>query len=74
MTPMSNARTFSEGDMVMVYDQPNDKLGKGKFESMWYVPYVVQHFIGKGAYTLIDSDGQLLENPCNGIYLKIFYA
>ena len=31
-------RTFSEGDMVIVYDQPNDKLGKGKFESMWYGP------------------------------------
>ena len=30
--------------------------------------------LGKGAYTLIDSDGQLLENPCNGLYLKKFYA
>ena len=26
--------TFSEGDMVLVYHQPNDKLGKGKFKSM----------------------------------------
>ena len=30
--------------------------------------------LGKGAYTLIDSDGQLLENPRNGLYLNIFYA
>ena len=67
-------RTFNEGDMVLVYDQPNDKLGKGKFDSMWYGPYVIHHFVGKGAYTLIDSDGQLLENPHNRLYLKIFYA
>ena len=49
--------TFSEGDMVLVYDQVNDKLGKGKFESMWYGPYVVHHFLRKGAYILVDSDG-----------------
>ena len=67
-------RTFSEGDMVLVYDQPNNKLGKGKFKSMWYGPYVIHHCLKKGAYTPIDSDGQLLENPCNGIYLKKFYA
>ena len=67
-------RTFSEGDMVQVYDQSNDKLGKGKFESMWYGPYAIHHFLGKGAYILVDSDGQLLENPRNGLYLKIFYA
>ena len=67
-------RTFSEGDMVLVYDQANDKLGKGKFESMWYGPYVVHCFLGKGAYILVDSDGQLLENPRNGLYLQRFYA
>ena len=30
--------------------------------------------LGKGAYLLIDSDGQLLENPHNGLYLKKIYA
>ena len=50
-------RTFNEGDMVLVYNQPNDKLGKGKFESMWYIPYVIHHCLGKGEYTLIDYDG-----------------
>ena len=67
-------RTFSEGDMVLVYDQPNDNLGIGKFESMWYGPYVIHHCLRQGAYTLIDSDGQLLENPHNGLYLNKFYA
>ena len=30
--------------------------------------------IDKGAYTLIDSNGQLLDNPRNGLYLKQFYT
>ena len=67
-------RTFSEGDLVLVYDQANDKLGKGKFESMWYDPYVVHRSLGKGAYILADSNGHLLKNPSNGLYLKKFYG
>ena len=60
--------------MVLVCDQPNDKMGKGKFESMWYGPYVIHRCLEKGAYTLIDSDGKILENPCNKLYLKGFYT
>ena len=26
-----NPRNFSEGDLVLIYDQANDKLGAGKF-------------------------------------------
>ena len=26
---------FNKGDLVLTYDQRYDKLGKGKFESMW---------------------------------------
>ena len=48
--------TFSEGDLVLVYDQANDNLGKGKFDSMWYGPYVIHRCLGKGAYILVDSD------------------
>ena len=60
--------------MVLVYDQANDKLGKGKFDSMWYGPYVVHHCLRKGAYILVEFEGKLLANPHNGLYLKIFYA
>jgi hypothetical protein len=28
-------RIFSEGDLVLVYDQANDALGAGKFVAMW---------------------------------------
>ena len=30
--------------------------------------------LGKGAYLFVESDGQLLENPHNGLYFKKFYA
>ena len=35
-------RNFSEGDLVLVYGQANDKLGAGKFIPMWHGPYVVK--------------------------------
>ena len=35
-------RNFSEGDLVLLYDQANDKLGAGKFVPMWHGPYVVK--------------------------------
>ena len=67
-------RNFSDGDLVLIYDQANDKLGKGNFDSMWYGPYVIHRSLDKGAYILFDSDKHLLRNPHNGIYLKRFYA
>eukprot|EP00253_Pinus_taeda_P012016 PITA_12016 len=35
-------RNFLEGDLVLLYDQANDKLGAGKFVPMWHGPYVVK--------------------------------
>ena len=32
---------FSEGDLVLVYDQDKDTLGAGKFEPLWYGPYII---------------------------------
>jgi hypothetical protein len=29
-------RIFSEGDLIMVYDQDKDPLGEGKFKPMWF--------------------------------------
>eukprot|EP00253_Pinus_taeda_P017204 PITA_17204 len=35
-------RSIVEGDLVLLYDQANDKLGAGKFEPMWHGPYIVK--------------------------------
>jgi hypothetical protein len=33
---------FSEGDLVLLYEQDHDLLGARKFEAMWHGPYVVK--------------------------------
>ena len=65
---------FNEGDLVLTYDQRYDKLGKGKFESMWYGPFIISKVLEKGAYELVDYDGIPLGQPRNGLYLKMYYA
>eukprot|EP00253_Pinus_taeda_P035673 PITA_35673 len=67
-------RVFSEGDLVLLYDQESDKLGAGKFKSLWMGPYIVKRVLAKGAYELIDYDGIPLAQPRNGLYLKCYYA
>ena len=67
-------RNFSEGDLVLVYDQANDKLGARKFVPMSHGPYIVKRKLAKGAYELIDFDGVSLSKPRNGLYLKRYYA
>ena len=70
MTPQN----FSEGELVLLYDQANDKLGAGKFVPMWHGPYIVKRNLAKGAYELIDFDSVPLDKPRNGLYLKRYYA
>eukprot|EP00253_Pinus_taeda_P021196 PITA_21196 len=67
-------RSFVEGDLVLLYDQANDKLGVGKFEPMWHEPYIVKRVLQKGAYELIDYEGNPLDKPRNGLYLEKYYA
>jgi hypothetical protein len=33
---------FSEGDLVLLYEQDRDFLGARKFEAMWRGPYIVK--------------------------------
>lgn len=64
---------FSEGELVLLYNQEYDKLGLGKFKPMWIGPYIVKHVLAKGAYELVDFDGVPLAQPRNGLYLKKYY-
>lgn len=67
-------RSFSEGDLVLVYDQRHDDMGAGKFQSMWLGPFIVKRVLQKGAYELVDFEGIPLNEPRNGLYLKRYYA
>ena len=37
-----HSRRFSEGDLVLLWDQAKEPLGAGKFNAMWCGPYVVK--------------------------------
>ena len=50
-------RIFSEGDLVLLYDQEAHVIGTGKFEPLWHGPYIFKIFLAKGAYELVDYDG-----------------
>jgi hypothetical protein len=67
-------RIFSEGDLVLLYEQDQDMLGAGKFKAMWRGPYIVRRFLEKGDYEFVDYDGIPLSEPRNGLYLKKYYA
>ena len=67
-------RMFSEGEVVLLWYQDKESLGAGKFRSMWLGPYVVSKFLRKGAYELIDFEGNKLPEPRNGLYLKKYYG
>ena len=69
-----NPHIYSKCDLVLVYDQANDKLGAGKFKQMWHGPYIAKRVLAKGAYELIDYDDVSLDKPINGLYLKRYYA
>ena len=66
-------RIYSEGDLVLLYDQEVDVIGTGKFEPLWHGPYIVKIVLAKGAYELVDHDGIPLAQPRNGLYLKLYY-
>ena len=63
-------RVYSKGDFVVVYDQDKDTMGEGKLEPLWYGPYIISKVLQKGAYELVDYEGNRLLRPQNGLYLK----
>jgi hypothetical protein len=63
-------RVFSEGDLVLLYEQYCDLLGADKFKSMWQGPYIVKPVLEKGAYELVYYHVIPLSEAKNGIYLK----
>jgi hypothetical protein len=64
---------FSKGNLVLVYDQDKDPLGASKFKPMWFRPFIMKEVLNKGAYRLVDFEGNALVEPRNGLYLKKYY-
>jgi len=69
-----NPHSFIEGDLVLLYYQTHDMLGARKFSPSWHGLNIVRHVLKKGAYELVDYEGNHLDKPRNGIYLKKYYS
>jgi hypothetical protein len=41
---------------------------------MWHGPYIVRRVLENGGYKLEDYEGNMLVEPRNDLYLKIYYA
>jgi hypothetical protein len=67
-------RIFSKDDLFLVNDQDKDPLGAGKFKPMWFRPFIMKDVLKKGAYCLVDFEGNALAEPRNGLYLKKYYS
>ena len=67
-------RRFSEGDLVILWDQAKEPMGEEKINPMWHGPYMVKWVLEKGAYELVDYEETALVEPKNGIYLKKYDA
>ena len=52
-------RIFSEGDIVLVYDQDKDPLGAGKFKPMWFGPFIVKEVLKRALIIWLILKGML---------------
>jgi len=41
---------------------------------MWFGSFIVKEVLEKGAYYLVDFEGNFLAEPRNGLYLKKYYS
>jgi len=70
----SRSRSLQVGDMVLLWDRKNEKLGKHKkFDSLWLGPYPIRGIAGPNAFQLSTLEGEPLQLPANGQLLKLFF-
>ena len=67
--------TFSVGDMVLRWDARKEQKGKhGKFDNLWFGPFIVSKFLENNTFVLQTLEGEELSSPVNGQFLKHFYS
>eukprot|EP00253_Pinus_taeda_P014046 PITA_14046 len=70
----SRSRSLQVGDMVLLWDRKNEKLGKHKkFDSLWLGPYIIWDIAGPNSFHLSRLDGEPLDLPANGQMLKLLF-
>ena len=53
--------------MVLRWDARNEQKGKhGKFDSLWFGPFIVSNILENHTFVLETLDNEDLSNPVNG--------
>jgi len=65
-------KLFQVDDQVLYYRAMLDKQWSKKLEPKWKGPYAIHKIIGNGAYQLREHNGQIINTPVNGCYLKLY--
>jgi hypothetical protein len=66
-------REFLPGDLVLKWEARKEDAGKhGKFDHLWFRPFKIAVAEGKNSFSLENLNGEILEAPINGRYLKHF--
>ncbi|GJT61395.1 reverse transcriptase domain-containing protein [Tanacetum coccineum] len=66
--------SFNPGDLVYRNNEASHAKDGGKLGPKWEGPYEVTEALGKGAYKLIDRNGNILSRTWNVCNLKKFYV
>jgi len=68
-------RKFQVNDLVLIWNAKGQEKGKhGKFQPLWMGPYQVCNTHGEDSYFLQALDGEVLELPVHGQFLKFYFA
>ena len=61
--------------MVLRWDARKEQKGKhGKFDNLWFGPFLVSNFLENNTFVLQTLEGEELSSPVNGRFLKHFYS
>lgn len=67
----ARVRVFREGDLVLKWDADREKIGRNSnFNPLWSGPYLIGSCKQANAFQLCKPNGEILQIPVNGIYLK----
>jgi hypothetical protein len=64
---------FLPSDLVLKWEARKEDVGKhGKFDYLWFRPFKIAATEGKNSFSLENLNGEILDAPINGRYLKHF--
>ena len=70
------AKTFVNWQMVLkaAYHVRRNLSAPSKFAPNWVGPYLIREANESGYYRLATADGEVLAEPVDGKWLKLYYA